>query len=373
MKHIAGRAALIVATLFIAFGWLPHATAISNETFGVTPSPEHLDGVDRTTFSIPLETGATFEDAVRIYNRTDQQVTLVVYAADAEDTNGAIAVQGFRGTQPKGVGAWIDLSREDVELAPRASAIVSFRVNVKTGSPSPNYGAIVVENTANSGLSNRSVDRLDLVVRTVPPNTATTSRRVRSLLLRSPWIIIAMIGLIVVAVLIWVGARRSRRPGDVVVPAGELDRGEPDASAPVITRLGEPGDDDITRASRHSRGSRGSRKRDERPLLGNVLADVTDDHPVVDDDYSLDEDEELAALTSDDDYDDLEDDLPPAPKRKPAAKRKPAPKRKPPAKRKPAAKKPVARKSTAKKPSARKAAPKGQPRRKGGYIPLDDL
>jgi hypothetical protein len=232
-----------VALVWLAVCATP-AVSVENETFGLTPQPERIDGSDRRTFGIPLEPGSVFEDAVRIYNRTDQPLELAVYAADAEaGLDGTISV-GFRGSRPKGLGKWIDLSRREVNLPPRGEMVVPFRIEVRSADPAPDLGAIVVENTAR-GLSADQASRLHLVVRTSPPNSPTTSVRVRPLLLRSPWIIVAILGLIAALTIIWLGARRARRPKDVVVAPGELrkptseDDETPAASRPVLRRLGE--------------------------------------------------------------------------------------------------------------------------------------
>jgi hypothetical protein len=332
---------LAAAALLVAFVSLARpAVAVENDTFGVTPAPERVDGRSRGTFEIPLEPGAEFEDAVRLYNRTDQELELVVYAADAEaGVDGTISV-GFRASHPKGVGAWIKVARGTVAVPARGEAVVKFRVDVKSSTPAPSLGAIVVEHIG-KGQSENLAQRLRLIVRTVPPNTPTTSRRVRSLLLRSPWIIVAIIGLVVALVLVWIGRRRSRHSRDTVVPAGEIElkpsvTAASEASRPVVRRLG-------------------ASERDERPLLDDDMLVEVDEGP------------------------ELEQIGPPARReapprvRKPAAAKKKTPARSTTAKKKPAraAKANVARHRQA-RPKRVKAQPKA-PRGKGDFIPLDEL
>lgn len=322
----AHRLTLLI-TVF-AFAVAPFAAAVENESFGLTPQPESVDGTDRSGFSIPLEPGAVFEDAVRVYNRTDQPLELAAYASDAEaGPDGPISV-GFRGTEPEGVGAWIDLSRDEVTLPPRGEIVFTFRVTVESSDPSPNLGAIVVENRA-SGLAADLAQREHLVVRTDPPNSPTTSMRVRPLLLRSPWIAVAMLGLLVAIVLVWVGTRRARKPKDAVTPAGETEQAKPEvevtpeASRPVLHRLGAP-------------------ENAESPLAGigvtaaTIANNQSDRRPLLEDDM-------LVEIEDDED----DDDIPPARHTKPAARKRTS--------------------------TRRKAAPRARREAEKGYIPLDDL
>jgi len=277
------------------------AAAVENETFGLVPHPERVGGSPRRTFSVPLESGAVFEDAIRVYNRTDQQLKLLVYAADAEaGLDGTISV-GFRGSDPKGVGAWIDLSGEEMTLPPGGEALMQFRVEVRSTDPSPDLGAIAVE-ADEGGMAANLGERLHLVVRTTSPNSPTTSVRVRPLLLRSPWIILAILGLIVALAIVWLGARRARRPKDTLVPSGLLDErpteaeATPAASKPVLRRLGEAQpkssaarrrqNADVGSSSRGGRSRRMSRNDaktddiDARPILDEQLVDLDEPEPV---------------------------------------------------------------------------------------------
>jgi hypothetical protein len=362
-------ASAILAT--IAFGsFAPAASAVENESFGLTPQPERVDGTDRSSFSIPLEQGATFEDSIRVYNRTDQPIELAVYAADAQaDVDTAVSV-GLRESQPKGVGAWIDLSENQLTLPGRGEISVTFRVEVRSSDPSPDLGAIVVEPTGR-GLAEETSNRLSLVVRTAPPNSPTTSVRVRPLLLQSPWIIVAIIGLLVALVVIVIGTRRARRTKDVVVPAGEIEHEEEEAddvqeaSRPVIRRLGERPDE-----------PRPGTRTTEVPVVSDerfsTAEEVVDDRPMLDDDMLVEVDDVSDEGYEEEDEEVDEEYLPPArtrqaPARSKARKASPA-KAKAKAKAKP--------KSAAKpkpKKVVRKAANKPAARQPRKFIPLDDI
>lgn len=272
------------------------AQAIENETFGILPHPHNIENKERRTFVIPLEQGAVFEDQVSVYNKTDQSLNLIAYAADAETgVDGTVSV-GFRGSKPKGIGAWVSLSKGSTTLPPGAQDLIRFRIEVRSSDPTPDLGAIVVEN-AERGIATDLAQRLHIVIRTSPPNSKTTSVRVRPLLLRSPWIIIATIGLIVALVIVWLGARRARRPRDAVVPSGDLREPQEDedtatsASRPILRRLGEreatpssgprrrQASETSRRVGRPSRSTtKTSRARagdeDSRPILDALLREV---------------------------------------------------------------------------------------------------
>jgi hypothetical protein len=352
------------------------AAARENETFGLTPFPEEKEGVNRLGFEVPRQPGAIFEDAVKIYNRTNQTLPLRVYATDAEATADETITVRFGSKDPTGVGDWIDLARDQLELLPRQEVVVTFRIDVKSDDPSPNLGAIVVEHTAR-GLA--SAQRLYLVVRTAPPGASTTSDRVRPLMLRSPWVILAILGLLVGIALVWIGTRRARRSKDVLVPAGEIGSGveeepiAPDASRPVIKRLGEP-EPGATATAVLERSTRPLPRsdHDDRPLLDDAFLVEVEPHDDEDDedayDDELDEEE-----PEDDELVDDEPDLPPArhrPVKKPRSRQVSATKRKPArsaAKKKVAASTKHAASARAKKNGSKRAASKK------GYIPLDDL
>ena len=354
MSVVLRRTAIVAAVVASLCMWSIPSHAVENESFGIIAQPEVVNGVHRASFEIPLEIAATYQDAVKVFNKTDQPIDLSLYPADAQGRGPSNVTIGFSDQHPTGIGSWITLSLDKVSLPPHGDATITFTVNVKSSTPSPNIGAIVVENTA-TGLSRDLAERLDILVRTVPRNTTTTSQRVRPLPLRSPWVILAILGLIVAIVLVVIGWRRSRRTKDTLVAPGEVAGTDhqqeiPVASLPVIRRLG---------ASTQLRRYEEEEEEDEaRPLLDDDLLVEIDEPMFIDDDEDYDDDE----------LDEV--DLPPArprtakPNKAPAkpvktAKRKPTP-RKPVAKRKPA-------------PKRKPAVPTRRPARNSNYIPLEDL
>jgi hypothetical protein len=345
MRVALRRAVVLSAIVLSCTVWSSVSHAAENESFGIAPQPLTVNGVTRSSFEIPLDTGVRYQDEVRVYNKTDQPLDLTLYGADATGSGPNDLAIGFRDQHPTGVGAWISLARTKVSLAPHGGAAVRFIVDVRSSNPSPAIGAIVAENTA-TGLPADLAERLSVLVRTVPANSTTTSTRVRPYLLRSPWVVVAIVGLVAVLALVVLVWRRSRRTRDRVVPPGEVEGADhlqpiPVASLPVIRRLGRDEDDEDDPS---------------RPILDDLLVEV--DEPLTID----------AAISHDDDEDeDAADDLPPARRRAKPSPPKPARSKPAPRKRKPVAAKP--------KPVARRkrAAPRQRKAHDAGYIPLDDL
>lgn len=230
--------AVIAVTVLVSA--LP-VSAAENETFGIAPHPTAVEGVERRTFEVPLETGTTFRDRLRVYNRTNQEVTLLLYAVDARTTDDDQISIGFRDSNPEGVGSWIDLSRSSVTLGVRESVQIPFSIRVETDAPTPDLGAIVAENTTRRGSGQDLAQRLYLLVRTAPPGTVVAAERVPRGL-RSPWWWVGFAALLVAAYLVWRRTRRTTR--DMVVEPSDPEASDapPEpagAPRPTLLRLGE--------------------------------------------------------------------------------------------------------------------------------------
>jgi hypothetical protein len=218
------------------------AQAAENETFGLRPHPATVDGVARSTFEVPLEPGATFRDRVRVYNRTNQAIELVLYAVDAQTTRGGEINIGVRNTKPTGVGSWIKLSRTSLQLGSKEDAVVGFTVHVETDAPAPDLGAIVAENTTRRSGGVDLAQRLHVVVKTAPPGTPVAAERVPRGL-RSPWWWIGFSGLLLAAYIVWRRTRRARRDPDLEPAEADEDADyapeEIAVAQPQIIHLGE--------------------------------------------------------------------------------------------------------------------------------------
>ncbi len=205
----AGVRLLVLGLLLVLA--TPPAQAGENETFGVVPHPTRVDAAERRTFEIPLEVGTTFEDAVRIYNRTDRVVRLAVYSAEAVVGDDDVISIGFRGARPAGLASWITIERETVELLPRGEEIVSFRVRIANREPDPDLAAIVVENAAEEADGDLDiVQRVAILVRTAPEGTPTAAVPTTESDSRLWLLVLAGVGGAIL-VLLWLRRRASSR------------------------------------------------------------------------------------------------------------------------------------------------------------------
>lgn len=205
----AGVRLLLFALVLTLLATPVHAG--ENETFGVVPHPTRVDAAERRTFEIPLEVGTTFEDAVRIYNRTDRVVRLAVYPAEAVVGDDDVISIGFRGARPRGLASWITMDSDTVELLPRGEEIVSFRVRIVNGEPDPDLAAIVVENAAEDTDGDLDVvQRVAILVRTAPEGTPTAAIPTTDPGRRLWLLLLAGVGLALL-VFLWLRRRASDR------------------------------------------------------------------------------------------------------------------------------------------------------------------
>lgn len=122
------------------------AEAVDTETFRLTPHPLRVHGYERRSFELDVEPGAAVTDAIRLTNKTDSTRRFRLAARDAQrhTTTGALSV-GSRGSDPRGIGSWVELQTDEVELGPHGSQIVAFTLERPVGTELAGMGAIVAE------------------------------------------------------------------------------------------------------------------------------------------------------------------------------------------------------------------------------------
>jgi MYXO-CTERM domain-containing protein len=98
----------------------------------------------RTSFSFVVAKGGTVSDKVTIYNESDKQLPLQLYATDALDTAEGKFGLIPSGQRPSGVGTWISLLERNVIIPPHAAHITPITVQVPaTATPGDHAGAVV--------------------------------------------------------------------------------------------------------------------------------------------------------------------------------------------------------------------------------------
>lgn len=130
--------------LGIILALLPGSTAAAGETktFGTTPHPAKVDGEARSSFTVPEQMTDPAQDTLRVYNRTDQPLTLQVYSAPVELGDDGVYAVGFS-HQRTGLAERIRPETGSIDLAPRADALVRFTVH--PGETTDGLAALVLE------------------------------------------------------------------------------------------------------------------------------------------------------------------------------------------------------------------------------------
>lgn len=141
-----GAALLAVLALLLA---LPAAAAAQQPAPGavsVVPAAgsPYADGARLVARG--LRPGSVITDSVVVVNAADTPVRVAVYAADGQPAAGGGFGFTERGASNVEVGAWTSLSRDEVELPARGTAVVDLELVVGAGAfDGVNVGAIVAE------------------------------------------------------------------------------------------------------------------------------------------------------------------------------------------------------------------------------------
>lgn len=215
---IARRAAVLIGTAALLATFVTPADAGENDVFGVIPHPPRVDGEARRTLAVPAEGGA-FRDAVRIYNRTDEEIVVTLYPASVERQPDGVLAVGFRGQDLEGPAAGITLDQGEVRLDPRAAAVVPVSIRVPDDPPSAPLGAVVAQERGSSEGGETGIDlvqRVALLVHTAEPGGPVAATPVdEGFAGPLPWAIAALGAAVAsLAVLAW--RRRSDEPADEV-------------------------------------------------------------------------------------------------------------------------------------------------------------
>src|SRR3990167_3365713 len=117
--------------LAVSFG-MPHPTsALSAGGVGGYPAnPDPGVPFSESWFIYNLDLGESKQDAVLVFNTTDEVKAVKLYAVDSTPSNqGNFALKGE--DDPRvGIGAWIELSEEVIILEPGKSKEVAFTITI---------------------------------------------------------------------------------------------------------------------------------------------------------------------------------------------------------------------------------------------------
>lgn len=173
----ARRVVVLVTTAALLATLGTPADAGENDVFGVTPHPPRVDGEARRSLAVPAEGGA-FRDAVRVYNRTDDPIVVTLYPASVEPQPDGVLAVGFRGQDGNGPIAEMTLDEAEVELEPRAAAVVPLTIRAPDDPPAAPLGAVVVQQGGSSETEQTGIDlvqRVAILVQTAEPGSSVAA------------------------------------------------------------------------------------------------------------------------------------------------------------------------------------------------------
>jgi hypothetical protein len=115
----------------------------STLTWSVRPTPREGEE-NRPNYLLDVEPGQVVEDSIRVRNFGKTELPLTLYASDARTTEtGAIDLLPA-GERPKDVGAWIDLEKSELRIAPEEFVDIPFTMTVPDNAESGDHvGGIV--------------------------------------------------------------------------------------------------------------------------------------------------------------------------------------------------------------------------------------
>lgn len=123
------------------------ATANGTPLFGLRPGLYGKTTLEKGHYQYAVNPGAAIDDSVEVLNLTDKSLTLKLYGADLNQSEGAVSAAQASEEQ-KGVGKWLVLDRSELTLGPNDSTKVPFHVNVPAQlRPGDHLGAVVASTT----------------------------------------------------------------------------------------------------------------------------------------------------------------------------------------------------------------------------------
>lgn len=173
---IARRVAVLIGSAALLATLGAPADAGENDVFGVIPHPPRVEGEARRTLDVPAE-GGVFRDAVRVYNRTEDPIVVTLYPASVERQPDGVLAVGLRGQDLDGPAAGIALDQDEVQLDPRAAAVVPVTIRAP-GDASSLLGAVVAEQGTSSEGGQTGIDlvqRVALLVQTADPGSSVAA------------------------------------------------------------------------------------------------------------------------------------------------------------------------------------------------------
>ena len=150
LKNLLLTTALLSASLAV-FASAP-ASAASGNDFSIAPATTPGAQAPRAYFDYDVSPGQVIDDKVSIINRTDTNLNLNVYAADAYNVplDGSFALH-LLNEKRTDVGLWTTLPIQNLNVPAHSQSTFPFSVHIPANArPGDHAGGIVAVNTAQS-------------------------------------------------------------------------------------------------------------------------------------------------------------------------------------------------------------------------------
>lgn len=177
------RIAVLAAVLL--YSALPAARA-DDITLSIAPGPAPEDAQRGENFAWVLEPGASVEDSVVITNQNPTSLQLALDVKDAVTTSDGNLGLALADTPDTGVGSWVALPQESVDIPAGESVSVPFTLTVPADAAPGDFsgGVVVTYSTQGDTVSvdNRVATRVDVRV----PGELTVSHEISDLQVSLP-------------------------------------------------------------------------------------------------------------------------------------------------------------------------------------------
>lgn len=153
--------ALVATGLLLLTGLVaPVAHAQTGDTTWSVGPADNAHGTDRPHFAYDVDPGTSVEDAIVVTNLSATGQTFDVYASDAFTTPDGLLDLLPRDESSSDLGAWVEVSRDQVALAAGESVEIPFTVHVPADAAPGDHSAGIVTSTADDpGVATVTVDR----------------------------------------------------------------------------------------------------------------------------------------------------------------------------------------------------------------------
>lgn len=153
MKRFVGIGVLSLLAIVALFLGSPAGSVSAIQGGGIGGVPANPRGDNPRSESIfvyELDRGKSIDDAIQVINNTGESKTLLVYAVDAKVASGGAFACAQKAEKPIATGSWVDISEEQVTLAPGSKKNISFKLTVPDQAVPGEQNACIVIQDANS-------------------------------------------------------------------------------------------------------------------------------------------------------------------------------------------------------------------------------